>query len=165
MSPLDPFRELFRYGDAMNDQLFNVAETLDVAMLDQKLDIGLGSVRAILRHIAAGEETWLRRWQKDVESPWVESSLPSDLVQVHARLVAVRPTRDAFLDSLTPASLFAEQIYRDSKGSMFKATLQEMLIQGVLHSHHHRAQVVNAIRRVGGPTIEVDYMYSVRKPA
>jgi uncharacterized damage-inducible protein DinB len=44
------------------------------------------------------------------------------------------------------------------RDSMFTATLQQMLTQSVLHSHHHRAQIVNAIRRVGGTVAEVDYM-------
>jgi hypothetical protein len=45
------------------------------------------------------------------------------------------------------------QNYRDSKGSLFKATLNDMLIQNVMHSTHHRAQIVNAIRRVGQPQV------------
>ena len=73
--------------------------------------------------------------------------------------------RDQFLSGVTPSQLAAEQIYRDSKGSLFRASLEQMLIQGVLHSHHHRAQVCNGIRRVGGNPPELDYMYSVRKPA
>jgi uncharacterized damage-inducible protein DinB len=40
-----------------------------------------------------------------------------------------------------------------------------MIEQYILHSHHHRAQAINAIKRAGGPVVEADYMYVVRQPA
>jgi uncharacterized protein YciI len=57
------------------------------------------------------------------------------------------------------------QVYRDSKGSLFQATLGDMLMQGVMHTKHHQAQAVNALKRLGAAWPELDYMYRVRKPA
>ena len=52
---------------------------------------------------------------------------------------------------------------RSPKGSLFSATLGVMLLQGVLHSKHHQAQGVNALKRLGAAWPELDYMYRVRK--
>jgi uncharacterized damage-inducible protein DinB len=72
--------------------------------------------------------------------------------------------RDRFLDRVDDVRLAADQVYRDSKGSLFRATLHEMMLQGINHSVHHRAQAVNMIRRLGGPIVEVDFMYWRRQP-
>jgi len=75
-----------------------------------------------------------------------------------------RRERDAFLAELSDAALQASVTYRDSKGSLFSASLGQMMVQMCVHSTHHRAQAVNMIRRAGGQTPEVDYMVWVRKP-
>jgi uncharacterized damage-inducible protein DinB len=84
--------------------------------------------------------------------------------EVLKALELIWPERDAFLASLDPGRLDAEQPYRDSRGTLFRATLRRMLLQGIVHSIHHRAQAVNAIRRLGGAAPEVDFIMSVRQP-
>jgi uncharacterized damage-inducible protein DinB len=56
------------------------------------------------------------------------------------------------------------QEYRDSRGSKFRATLADMITQGLVHSIHHRAQATNAIRRLGRNAPEMDYMVHIRQP-
>ena len=56
------------------------------------------------------------------------------------------------------------QRYRDSKGSLYQTTLQNMLLEMIVHATHHRAQAINALRRVGAAVPEVDYMQQVREP-
>ena len=73
--------------------------------------------------------------------------------------------RDAFLATLSNEDLTRNQSYRDSKGGLFSASLGDMILQGCIHSIHHRAQAVNMIRRVGGAGLEMDYMTWIRKPS
>ena len=40
----------------------------------------------------------------------------------------------------------------------------DMILQGLVHSIHHRAQAVNMLRQLGLGPPEVDYMTSVRLP-
>jgi uncharacterized damage-inducible protein DinB len=68
------------------------------------------------------------------------------------------------VNGLTEKELGQMIAYRDSKGSLFAATLSDMLLQGILHSVHHRAQAVNMVRRLGGAALEMDYMTFVRRP-
>ena len=164
MHPPFPLVDFARYGLAMNLSLLEASRTLSETQLDLPLDIGMGSVRRILRHVLAGEVTWLERWRGVGEAGWIEAHLPNDLPTLSSRFQQTGHEQIQFIDSLSPDRLAIEQVYRDSKGSLFRATLGQMVLQGLLHSHHHRAQWVNALRRAGGPVVEVDYMYSVRKP-
>jgi uncharacterized damage-inducible protein DinB len=165
MLPSFPLVEFARYGMGMNVKLLDASRTLSDAQLDQPLDIGMGSVRRILRHVLAGEITWLERWRGVTEAVWAEASLPHDLPTLSARFDQTGHDLIHFIEALAPDRLAIEQPYRDSRGTLYRATLGQMILQGLLHSHHHRAQWVNALRRVGGPVVEVDYMYSVRQTA
>lgn len=161
---LATIRVLIEYTDWSNDRLLAAAEPLDDARLDRELDIGPGTLRRALLHILSGEQVWLRRWRGEAEAAWPDERERAPVAQVRTRLAANRNERDAFLDTLAGAhaDLGRVQPYRDSKGSLFRATLGDMLIQGVLHSKHHQAQAVNMIRRLDGEWPELDYMYRVR---
>jgi uncharacterized damage-inducible protein DinB len=86
-------------------------------------------------------------------------SIPEMLQQ----LTSVQSERKSFLAALKPEQLSRMQRYRDSKGSLFEATLHEMLLQDAIHGIYHRAQIAGAIQLVGGSPPALDYMYSVRK--
>lgn len=165
MTALDSLTLQLAYSDEMNRQLLTTAGTLDDAKLDQAFDMGLGTLRKTLAHIYVGEMVWLERWKGHRDTPWP----PYETTQAPAELLAscevTWKDRSAFFASLKDASLETSQVYRDSKGSLFRATLHEMILQGVTHSTHHRAQAVNMIRRLGGPIVDVDFMYWRRQPA
>lgn len=164
MPTLTLFTTMFAYGDWANDALLAAAATLDEPHLDQPFDIGPGSARRILAHIDTGESVWLNRWRGHAQTPW--SSAPdTTLPNLRARFLATRAARFDFLATLDPARLDFEQTYRDSRGSMFRAKLVDMLLQGFVHSAHHRAQAVNVLRRLGAGVVELDYMMHVRQPA
>lgn len=154
-----------RYNDWANDHLLQTAATFSDAQLDQPFDVGLGSLRRILTHIWAGEHTWLQRWRGVVETPWPNEAEKIPMSDLSLRFAETRTDREAFVAGLTDAALATEMTYRDSKGSLFRATLSDMLIQGATHSIHHRAQAANLVRRIGGAIVDLDYMYRVRKPA
>lgn len=166
MTDLALLRTLFDYGDWANDQLLAAATSLSAAHLDQPFDIGPGSLRRALLHILIGEEVWLARWRGEVETKWGGEKETVEPPAMRDRFAALRSSRDAFLSALRPGDLDRAQTYRDSKGSLFTATLRDMLIQGHVHSTHHRAQAVNILRRLGlgTPPPELDYMMRARRP-
>lgn len=157
------FATLFSYSDWSNRTLCARAGTLSDEQLDRTLDIGRGCLRRNLMHTLVGETVWLARWKETPSVPWPNEDQGLSPEAMLARFEAVWLERDAFLAGLTPYRLAREQMYRDSKGSLFVATLSNMILQGFLHSKHHQAQSVNMIRRVGGEPPEVDYMYRVRR--
>lgn len=167
MNSLPLLARLFEYSDWANAQVLSAATGLGDEQLDRPLEIGPGpgSLRRVLTHTWAGEDMWLRRWQGEIEAKWPAESERLSMAQLRERFETTRARRTPFIAGLQDEALTRVQDYRDSRGSLFRATLADMLLQGIVHSVHHRAQATNAIRRLGGAAPEMDYMMHVRQPA
>ncbi len=161
---IDSVRTLLGYNDAANQMVFDAAIPLSDEALDREFPMGRGSLRRTLLHIWAGESAWLSRWKGVVETPWPNENDPIPVSEVQSWIGDARSERDEFIGGLTEADLQVAQKYRDSKGELFEATLGEMLLQGFIHSTHHRAQAVNMLRNVDAGLVELDYMGWVRRP-
>ena len=164
MTALDSIGIQLAYSDAMNGRLFDAAGKLDADKLDQPFDMGMGTLRKTLRHICVGEKVWLERWKNNGDTPWPPYESTQTPAEMSRACDFVWRDRDRLLESFRVQDLGNELDYRDSKGSRYRATLHEMILQGLTHSTHHRAQAVNMIRRLGGPVVEVDFMYWSRRP-
>lgn len=163
MDSLASIRSLLDYSDEMNRRLCNAATPLPPEKLDHPIDMGMGSLRKTLAHILVAETVWLARQQGESETKWPPYETTQTPAQMLAAFEELWPRRNAFVRMLDDAKLSAEQVYRDSKGSQFTATLHDMLLQGIVHSTHHRAQAVHMLKRVGGAFAEMDYMYWRRR--
>lgn len=156
---------MWTYNDWANGRVLGAAAGLADEALDRAFDMGRGSLRRTLLHILAGEHVWLQRWQGRTETPWPDEEEKAPVADIARCMEATSGDRAAFLAALGDGDLAREVIYRDSKGSLFAASLGDMILQGITHSLHHRAQGVNMIRRAGGGIVELDYMTWIRKPA
>lgn len=161
------FRRMFEYSDAANRLVLEAAGGLDDTLIDREIDIGPspGSLRRILVHTYNGERVWLSRWKGGEETKWLPEDVKPATAALLAAFEAVWVEREAWLATLDDARLDVMQRYRDSRGTLYRASLGDMLLQGFVHSTHHRAQAVNAVRRLGGKPPEVDYMVRVREKA
>lgn len=165
MTDLATIRTLLDHSDWSNRRLLEAALPLTDVELDRDMQIGPGSIRRIFLHIYNGESVWLKRWQGNAETQWPSESEKISVRDLGERFERCWVERDGFLAGLMPRDVERVQPYRDSKGTLFRATLGDMLLQGVLHSKHHQAQAVNALKRAGATWPELDYMYRVRTPA
>lgn len=163
MDSLTTLRTLFAYSDDMNRRLLAAAEPLSAAQLDQPFDMGMNSLRGTLAHLLVAETVWLERQCGEGETKWPPYETTQSPAEMLAAFEKLWRRRDTFLASLTTRELERDQVYRDSKGSQFTATLHDMLTQGLVHSTHHRAQAVHMLKRVGGEFVEVDFMYWRRR--
>lgn len=165
MINLEGARTILSYSDWANERLHRSAATLSDDKLDQPFDMGVGSLRKTLIHIHAGESVWLQRWQNKVEVPWPNEEEKLSVATIAERSKATNRQREEFIKTIVGDAQLSKQVsYRDSKGSLFTATLADMMLQMCMHSHYHRAQAVNMLRRLGAKPPELDYMMSVRKP-
>lgn len=163
MIDLSALKMFLRYSDWANEQLVRSAAGLPLAHLDHQLDIGRGTLRRTLLHILAGETVWFRRWRGDRDVPWPDESEGATPGVIWDRFCKLFPERDLYLAGVRPDDFARAIVYRDSKGSLFSASLADMMVQMVAHSMHHRSQAVNILRRIGGTPLELDYMMWVRK--
>lgn len=164
MIDLCSIRHILKHNDWANRRLLDCAAPLDAEKLDRPIEMGVGSLRRTLLHIYNGEHVWLLRWRES-EPKWpseAERIAPDDL---RTRFEAHVRERDEWLAVLPEARLTQVLVYRDSKGSLFRAALGDMLYQAVHHSAYHRAQAVNMLRQVDGEAPEIDYMMWLRLTA
>lgn len=159
------YRAYLKYSEWANSRLIAASSPLSDGQLDQPFDMGRGTLRLTLMHIWAGEHVWLQRWRGQAETPWPDEDERLSPGVIGDRLQGVYVERASFLEAISEEHLSREITYRDSRGSLFSAVLSDMLMQGMVHSIHHRAQGANMIRRAGGESVDLDYMYWRRKPA
>ena len=156
-------RTLLEYTDWSNHRLLECAGPLTDEQLDRDMQIGPGSLRKTMLHIYNGESVWLKRWRSEIEIKWPSEAEKVSITDLTRRFEGTIRERDMFLERVPAANLSRVQTYRDSKGSLFQASLGDMLIQGVMHSKHHQAQACNILRRLGAEWPELDYMYRIRQ--
>jgi uncharacterized damage-inducible protein DinB len=160
---MNAIRRMLRHGEWANGEILRCARGLSDDSLDRKFEMGPGSLRRTLLHIHNGESVWLERW-KGISPEWPSEEERIGVRELEERFAALYADRAAFLDGLAPHAFDQMQVYQDSKGGTYQATLGDMLIQGCTHSTHHRAQAVNMLRRLRAETPEIDYMYWTRHP-
>jgi len=165
MIELGTIRAILRYNDWADELLLTAAGALSDGQLDHAFDIGRGSLRKTLLHIIVTEEVWAERWRGHAETPWPNEEALVSSATMRERLKLAWKSRDDFLATVPPDELVREVVYRDSFGSLYRASLGDMMLHSCLHSTHHRAQVVNMFRRLGAMPPELDYMYWIRRPA
>lgn len=164
MFDLVSLRSIFSYSDWANSRLLDAAAGLRDAQLDQPFPIGPGSLRRTLIHICVGENVWLKRWQGQRETRWPSEDVKLSVQDVRRELEGANRERERFMSGLSATRLQEPLVYRDSKGSLFRAPLGQMMFQAANHSIHHRAQAVNLLRQLGAGLVELDYMMWVRQP-
>jgi uncharacterized damage-inducible protein DinB len=162
---LKTLSEFLKYSEWANGELLRASRGLSDAQLDQPFDMGMGYLRRTLLHLHAGEHVWLQRWQGRTETPWPDEKEKVSVEVISTQFAKTYAERTTFLSTVQDGDLGKLVTYRDSKGSLFAATLGDMITQGILHSTHHRAQAVNMLRRAADTLVELDYMMWVRKPA
>ena len=68
----------------------------------------------------------------------------------------------ALLESLSPDELQRKVAYSNSAGVAFESTVEDMLLQVVLHGCYHRGQVALVVRGAGAEPSPTDYIAFVR---
>jgi len=165
MIDLGTIRAFLKYNDWADERLLAAAGALSDDQLDHPFDIGRGSLRKTMLHIVAAEEVWAERWRGQAKTPWPNEEERVAAATMQERLKRTWKRRDAFLATVGNDELSRDVVYRDSFGSLYRAALGDMMLQLCIHSTHHRAQVVNMLRRLGDEPPELDYMYWIRQPA
>ena len=141
--------DLYRYNSWANDRIVALCDGLADGQLDEKREMGFGSLRNTVFHILAAEEIWLERWKGD---PW--RPLPIDpgglsIREIGQRLERVAQDRQALIDRERPDSWRRICQYKDSKGNPHSNRLDGLLLHVANHGIHHRAQALNFLKGFG----------------
>ena len=150
--------EYYRYNDWARDRVLDAFETLDDDDLDRRFDMGLGSARKILLHTRDAEQWWFQNW----------SGMPADDFEPLPETLSIGELRECFGETARGrndllATLHKGDLQREVRatppgGNELAFTLGDTMLQLCGHGTHHRAQLVNMLRRLGAETPALDYV-------
>lgn len=154
-------RELLRYNSWANERLFAVCETLPDEKLDRQFEMGMGTIRETLSHIASAERVWLDRWGAHAAPRFRARANGIGVVEIANEWHAIEAERSAFIGRLEPVDFERIVSFRTTTGHEYAMWLGGLILHVCNHGTHHRAQLLNMLRQVGAalPKPELDYIF------
>jgi uncharacterized damage-inducible protein DinB len=158
-------RRFFAYGDWATGRMMAAAASLSGEQLDRPFEIGMGTLRATLRHIRDAEQWWLVNWTRGPE-PFPAAQDRPAVEAIRAQFEETAARRNEFLSSLSGVGALSRTITARPRADMsLLFPLGVTMLQVCVHGTHHRAQALNMLRRLGGPTPGLDYIGFARATA
>ena len=114
----------------------------------------------IYAHVLGAEHTWLSRVAGRAPRHPVWPAL--DLEQCEALARENAAELHAIAATADDASMVRVVAYRNSAGQAFESTVEDMLLQVLLHGSYHRGQVALLLRAGGAEPASTDYIAFVR---
>jgi uncharacterized damage-inducible protein DinB len=144
----------FAYNRWANQQLLKAAGELSGEELDRDLGGSFASTRGTLRHLLWGERRWLRFWREGSFDPDLSPADLPDLPSIVASWISLEEEKAAFARELTDERLRAPcRVEEDSY------VLGELIQNILVHSIHHRGQVVSKLRQLGKTPPETGFRH------
>lgn len=141
--------DLYRYNSWANGRIFALCDGLAVGQLDERREMGFGTLRNTLFHILAAEEVWLERWNSTPWRPFPMAAEGLSLGEIARRLEQVAADRQALMNRERPDRWQRVCTYKDSKGNSYSNRLDGLLLHVANHGIHHRAQALNFLKHLG----------------
>jgi uncharacterized damage-inducible protein DinB len=114
----------------------------------------------LFAHVLGAERVWLARLREEASPVAVWPAL--SLEQCGALSAEVVAGLRALVAAAGPEQLARPVPYRNSAGRAFTSTVEEMLLQVVLHGCYHRGQIALLLRQHGGEPATSDFIAFAR---
>lgn len=159
--------DLYRYNEWANARIFQMCLELTTAQLDEKREIGFGSLRNTLFHILTAEQIWLERWQVVPWRPFPTDSQGMSLSEIEAQLKQIAQARQQLISAERPAKWKRVVNYKDSRGTEYNDPLDVLLLHVTNHGVYHRAQALHYLKGLGRTIpVGIDYaLYKLARPS
>lgn len=145
------FQLLFEYNFTLNRYLWDSIMTLSDAQFVKEVRYSHGSIRNHVVHIAGVEARWLRRIVGHPDPASFKPEPGDFLTRESGRALwnSVSEDVEAYISDLTDDQLNAEPPGQTEP-------VWQILMQLILHSIDHRAQMLRLLYEYGAPTFDQD---------
>jgi len=145
-------RRLFGYDDWANREVLTALEGTGDS-LPQAL--------RLLAHILSAERLWLQRLRIEPQTQlvWPEFTL----AQCRREIEDLRGLWNSYLSAFGESDLAATIAYKNSKGESWTSRKDDVLQHVVIHSAHHRGQIVALLRASGQTPPYIDFIHAIRQ--
>lgn len=152
MSDIRNFERLFSYDHWANQQLILALESTGVSLPR--------SFKAFA-HIVSAEKLW---WERLNLKPQTYPVWPEfTLAKCRAEVEELRELWKTYLMAQSDDSLAQQIHYKNSKGESFTNRAADILEHVIIHSTHHRGQIVADLRAAGHAPPYIDFIHAVRQ--
>jgi uncharacterized damage-inducible protein DinB len=149
--------EYDRYADWARLRMIDHLGALRRRQFDRKAEMGPGSIRRTLLHVLDAERWWQDNWRGRPPEVYEPTDESEDSTKILAALAVTAASRRVQLAAMTAERLTERVIARPSPDRELEFTLGDTVLQLSTHGAHHRAQLLNMLRREGvdPPVIDV----------
>ncbi|MEM9588930.1 MAG: DinB family protein [Planctomycetota bacterium] len=145
------------YSDWATNRVLDWCDDLSASQLNQSFEVGHGSLRSTLNHMHDVERWWLDSLRGQPVSFGQHTDFAS-ISELQKGWHSLAKERKDFLTTLDPASatVLAEVSFG---GPPMHFQRTEGWLQVLNHGTHHRAQMINMLRRCDAPIQDIDLLY------
>jgi uncharacterized damage-inducible protein DinB len=159
------FETLFKYNAWANERVLERAA--HVAAEDYFADaagLSFGSLHGTLAHIASGEATWLRRWDRDLALDSLpDGEPPTDFETVRVQLCSIDAALRTFVGGLADEDLDGPITYLGPSGIEYTDPLSLQLFHVVNHGTQFRAEAAVRLSQLGLSPENIDLTVVLRR--
>ena len=134
-------------------------------LLEQLLGLSSvsGRTRDVFVHMLTAKQVWIKRL-RGTDTSDIEIWPSIGLGECEQVIEDNRRAYRQFLGEISDAELNTTIRYKNSKGTEFKNSVQDVLMHVLIHGGYHRGQIARAVREAGGEPLVTDYVMYIREP-
>ena len=154
---LDIIRAYYEYNDWARERVLAAVAPLDDDELDRPFKIGMGTLRKTLLHIRDAEKWWLLNWSGESAEAFSELPVSTPIGGLRKESAEIARHRRELFQTLGDGDLLRTVTANPRPGVEWSFRLGDTMVQLGGHGTHHRAQVLNMLRRLGveGPCLDL----------
>jgi uncharacterized damage-inducible protein DinB len=146
MPSSNPIEILLKHDRWATRQILQQCAALTPEQLDQKFEIGPGSLRAAALHLVSAQRTWCDTLAGRPVRPHLDKDVKT---RTPAEIMALQDEVAPEFIALVAAHPPEQTVTRERGGKTHTFTRGAVLAHVLVHGAHHRAQCINMLRRLG----------------
>lgn len=143
------FSALANYNVWANQIVIDWLEQITDEQWTMPLVSSFNSVQETVLHIVSAENVWVSRFQHIENPEWLQATFKGSKDQHITKWKLVSKNLQAFVETVTDATLVAPLEYKRLNGQVFNTPLYQLLAHVFNHSTYHRGQLVTLLRQAG----------------
>jgi len=156
----------FMATDWARDLALDAAANLTDEQLDRPFEMGVGTIRGTFSHTEDAERWWLQNWIGEAAVGFPKPSKTNTIDRLRDRFNETAQRRNALIESLRSDDELKRIVEaKPAADRTIRFPLGVTMLQLCTHGTHHRAQVFNMLKRVGGTVPGNDLILMTRTPA